>query len=61
MSIGRERIMWAFACYACMKDMTSKMIHRICKCNRDIFIIRGKEVKFTKTFLNEAAEVDSLP
>ena len=52
MGISPERRIWAYAFYACISSMPRKMVCMICKRNKDIFIINGKEIKFTKTFLD---------
>jgi hypothetical protein len=60
MDIDREDINWAFVCKSCMPDMSDEQIQQICKDHKDIFIVEGSEVKFTKEFLNEATKVDSM-
>ena len=60
MGISRERRTWAYAFHACISSMSRKMVCMICKRNKDIFIIRGKEIKFTKEFLDGKKEMDSL-
>lgn len=60
MGISQERRIWAYAFNACISSMPRKTVCIICKRNKDIFIIRGKEVKFTKEFLNGSNKVDSV-
>ena len=50
----RERMVWAFACWACMPDMTDEEVRYICDVNDDIFEMKDNTVNFKKQFLNEA-------
>lgn len=52
MGISRKRRVWAHAFNACVLSMSHKRIRKICRRNKDIFIMCGKKVKFTKGFLD---------
>lgn len=56
----RERITWGLMCWACMPDMTDAEVKYICDVNDDVFELEENEVKFTKTFLDEAKKVGGM-